>query len=207
MLHSKRWLYFNLCLLVSIFLFSLPIYAGTLRGKISATGIRKPENIVVYLKGVQGNFPPPAKPLILDQKDFVFIPHILPLVRGTTVTFSNHEEKIQHNIFSPDSVADHMNLGTYPPGQSQNHKFDKGCEGDQTCVAVILCNVHAEMSAYVVILDNPYFSVTNNKGEYEIPNTPEGSFTLVAWHEKLKETQQPVTLSSGVTEVNLSLKK
>jgi plastocyanin len=180
---------------------------GKITGKITATGVRKPDNIVIYLKSVPGNHPPPATPAIMDQKDFVFIPHVLPVVRGTTVRFLNSEPKAQHNIFSPDKVADRMNLGTYPPGEVRDHVFDKECSGTGTCVAAMLCNVHPEMSAYVVILQNPYFAVTGRSGTFEIRNVPAGTYELVAWHEKLKETAVKVTVGSGDVQVDLKMSK
>jgi len=180
---------------------------GSVSGKIKASGVRKPDNIVVYLKQVSGSFSPPASPAVMDQKDFVFIPHVLPIVKGTTVRFLNSEPKAQHNVFSPDAVADKMNLGTYPPGDVRDHVFNKTCSGGATCVAALLCNVHPEMSAYIVILQNPYFAVTDKSGAFEIRNVPPGTYDLVAWHEKLKETTTKVTVGPGTTSVEMKMSK
>ncbi|MBM4394069.1 MAG: carboxypeptidase regulatory-like domain-containing protein [Deltaproteobacteria bacterium] len=180
---------------------------GSIRGAVKATGVRRPDNVVVYLKSVPGSHPPPSAPAIMDQKDFVFLPHVLPIVRGTKVRFLNSEPKAQHNVFSPDAVADKVNLGTYPPGQSRDHVFNKTCGGKGTCVAALLCNVHPEMSAYIVILENPYFAVTDKGGAFEIRNVPPGTYELVAWHEKLKEASTSVTVGAGETQVSLSLSR
>lgn len=180
---------------------------GSITGKITATGVRKPDNIVVYLKSVPGNFPPPSKPVVMDQKDFVFVPHVLPIVKGTRVRFLNSEPKAQHNIFSPDEVADKMNLGTYPPGVTRDHVFDKTCKGTSTCVAALLCNVHPEMSAYVLVLQNPYFAVSDRSGSFEIRDVPPGTYEVVAWHEKLKEVTSTVTVGAGATQVDLKMSK
>ena len=144
----------------------------------------------------------------MDQKDFLFVPHVLPIVRGTKVRFLNSEPKAQHNIFSPDTVADKMNLGTYPPGEVRDHVFDKTCTGKETCTAAMLCNVHPEMSAYIVILQNPYFAVTDKSGTFTIPNVPPGAYELVAWHEKLKEVTTNVTVAAdGAVQVELKMSK
>jgi len=181
--------------------------AGEIAGKVKATGVRKPDNIVVYVRSVPGNFAPPAEPALMDQKDFVFIPHVLPIVKGTKVRFLNSEPKAQHNVFSPDQVADKMNLGTYPPGDVREHVFDKSCTGAKTCVAALLCNVHPEMSAYVVVLQNPHFAVTDRSGAFEIRNVPPGTYELVAWHEKLKEASTTVTVGAGTTQVDLKMSR
>ncbi len=180
---------------------------GRITGKITATGVRKADNVVVYLRQVPGNHMPPSTPAIMDQKDFVFIPHVLPIVRGTKVRFLNSEPKAQHNIFSPDKVADRMNLGTYPPGDVRDHVFDKECSGSGTCVAALLCNVHPEMSAFVVILQNPFFAVSDRSGMFEIKGVPAGTYDLVAWHEKLKETTTKVTVGSGDVQVDLKMSR
>jgi plastocyanin len=181
--------------------------AGGIAGTVKATGVRKADNIVVYVRQVPGTFAPPAAPAIMDQKDFVFIPHVLPVVKGTKVRFLNSEPKAQHNIFSPDQVADKMNLGTYPPGETRDHVFDKTCTGTKTCVAALLCNVHPEMSAYVVVLQNPYFAVTDRAGAFEIKDVPPGTYELVAWHEKLKEQSTTVTVGAGTARVDLKMSR
>lgn len=188
-----------------LFLVAFDAHAATIRGEVKARGIRKAQDIVVYIRQAPGSFPAPAKPVPMDQKDMLFIPHVLPLVRGTTVEFLNSEVKVQHNVFSPDEVAGRFNLGTYPPGQVRKYTFDKTCPGNNTCVAVVLCHVHPEMSAYVLILQNPFFAVTARDGKFTIPNVPPGTYELVAWHEKLKETRQSITVGPADLDVALSL--
>ena len=178
-------------------------HAGTIRGKVKARGVRKPSDIVVYVKKAPGTFPPATKPLAMDQKDLIFLPHVLPLVKGTAVKFLNSEVKIQHNVFSPDAVAGKFNLGTYPPGEVRKYTFDKGCDGDDTCVAAVLCHVHPEMSAYLIVLPNPFFAVTDRSGKFEIRDIPPGTYELVAWHEKLSEGRQTVTVGDGDGDVEI----
>jgi hypothetical protein len=71
-----------------------------------------------------------------------------------------------------------------------------------------MCNVHAEMSAYVVVVDNPYFGVTAKNGSFTINNVPPGTYKLKTWHEKLKTVEQDVTVEGGkVVGVSFILKK
>jgi hypothetical protein len=79
---------------------------------------------------------------------------------------------------------------------------------DEVCDVPLLCNVHAEMSSFVLILNNPYFSVTGRDGVFKIDNVPPGNYKLSAWHEKLRTIVKDVTVESGKTaNVDFSLKK
>ena len=134
----------------------------------------------------------------MDQKGMTFIPHVLPVVKGTTVKFLN-SDPYAHNVFSPEGK---YNLGTWPTGQTRDHKFDK------PGVYTQLCRVHPEMEAFIVVLDTPYFTVTDKTGKYTIKGVPAGKYTLVAWSEKLKEGKQAVTVENGKSvTVDLTLRK
>ena len=63
----------------------------------------------------------------------------------------------------------------------------------------LLCNVHPEMLGYVIVLQNPYFALSDNTGKYEIKNVPAGSYKLKVWHEKLQETTKDMTVEEGKT--------
>jgi hypothetical protein len=63
----------------------------------------------------------------------------------------------------------------------------------------LLCNVHAEMAGFIIVLQNPYYAVTDKAGNFEIKGVPPGTYTLKFWHEKLKETSQSVTVAAGKT--------
>lgn len=163
--------------------------AGTITGTIKARGVRDARNVVVYLENVEGVFEPPEEKPVVDQKNLVFIPHILPVLMGTTVQFSN-SDSVQHNVFSPSKCCK-FNLGTYGAGIVREVTFDK------TGAVALLCNVHAEMSAFVVVLQNPYFALTGPDGIFTIKDVPPGTYTLKTWHQKLKKKKQKVTIIEG----------
>ncbi len=163
--------------------------AGTITGTIKARGVRDARNVVVYLENAEGVFDPPEEKPIVDQKNLIFIPHILPVLKGTTVQFSN-SDSVQHNVFSPSKCCK-FNLGTYGSGIVREVTFDK------TDAVALLCNVHAEMSAYVVVLQNPYFALTGPDGVFTIKDVPPGSYTIKTWHEKLKKQKENVTVVKG----------
>lgn len=178
-------------------------HAGDIKGTVKARGVKHSGNAVIYVEKVEGKkFDPPREPAIMDQKNLVFIPHVLPILAGTTVKYLNSDD-VLHNVFTPDQCAEKFNLGTWPKGQARSYTFK-----NPGCVSVMLCNVHPEMDAYVVVLENPYCAVSAKDGSYTIRGVPAGKYTLKIWHEKLKGGSQEVTVAgSGETTVNFELAK
>jgi len=175
--------------------------AGKITGTVKVNGLRSPVDILVYLVKA----PPVQEDLsktkfIMDQQNLTFNPHILPIPVGASVDFPNND-KVDHNIFSL-SRTKKFNLGSYKPGDSKAVLFDK------PGIVELRCDVHAEMAAYIMVLKNPYFSVTDDQGRFEIPdskhleqngikgikNLPAGNYVLKIWHEKLKTQKQTVTI-------------
>ncbi len=173
-------------------------WAGSLEGKVTGTSGKS----VVYVDAIPGKtFPAPEKHPVMDQKSLQFQPHILVVQQGTTVDFLN-SDSVQHNVFWPsiggDKKAGH-NLGTWPKGDKRSFKFD------HPGVAPLLCNVHPEMSGYIVVSPTPYFAETDDTGSYKIADIPDGSYTVTVWHEGVKPKSQPVKVS-GATKADLSAK-
>ncbi len=160
---------------------------GAVAGSVTAKGLRTNADIVVSLEAPGLKAGPPPKPIEMDQKGMLFVPHVLPVVRGTTVRFLN-SDPLPHNVFSPEAK---YNLGTWPQGETKDQKFDK------PGVYTQLCRVHPEMESFVVVFDTPYFATTDKTGAFEIANVPPGTYTLVAWSEKLKGAKQPITVEAG----------
>jgi plastocyanin len=158
-----------------------PALAGDITGKVTAKGARHAGNAVIYIEKIEGQtFEAPEKHAVMDQKDLTFIPHVLPVIAGTTVDFLNSDE-VMHNVFSPDKCANKFNLGTWPKGETRSYTFE-----EVGCTPVMLCNVHPEMEAFVVVLETLFFAVSEKDGAYTIKNVPPGTYTLSIWHEKLK---------------------
>ena len=192
-----------LCLTLCFF-FSIPVFAdentGSISGEVEIFRARRSSDVVVYLTDVPGKFEPPAVNPKIDQKSLIFTPHVLPIVVGTTVDFAN-SDTVLHNIFSPSKVHK-FNLGSYGTDIVKQQTFDK--EGQIT----LLCNVHTEMSAFIVAVPNPYFAKTGNDGKFTIDNIPAGQYTLKTWHEKKQPFEQKVTVEADeITEVNIKLRR
>jgi plastocyanin len=190
-----------------VFAATLPttVSAGTVRGTVHAPGLRSPEGVVIFIDRIPGAaFAPPETRPIVDQKKLTFIPPVLPVLVGTTVEFHNGEEPsegrgIKHNIFSPSPAA-RFDLGTYGYGRSKSVTFDK------PGIVTLLCNVHPEMSAYVVVVETPFFAVTDRAGSYRIEGVPQGRFLLKTWHPRLPSGSREVRLSDEVV-VDFSLRR
>src|SRR4029453_6466575 len=131
-----------------------------------------------------------SSPVTLDQLNLTFTPHVLPVIVGTTVAFPNSDE-IRHNVFSPGPPR--FDLGTYPQKTTKYHLFD------MPGVWTMLCNVHAEMSAYVVVTETPYFAKTDKDGKFVLKDVPPGKYSLKIGNKKTKPETLPIEVREGPT--------
>ncbi len=181
---------------------ALPAAAGSsIAGAVTATGLSSNADAVVYVQQAPGTFT--ATSVTMDQKKMQFIPHVLAVVAGSTVKFLN-SDPTPHNVFSPDNEK--YNLGTWPQGQSKEYTYSKCTKFP--CVYTQLCRVHPEMEGFVVVLQNPYFAVSDREGKFEIKDVPPGAYTVGVWHPRLKGQPKPVTVEAGKPAgVNFTLAK
>jgi len=176
---------------------TLALTASSLGGSISGKLSGVTGSSVIYVDTIAGkSFPAPDQHPVINQKGLQILPHILVVQTGTTVDFLN-SDKVAHNVFWPSvqgggKKAPGHNLGTWPQGEKRSFKFD------QAGVAPILCNVHPEMSGYLVIVPTPYFAQTDSSGAYKVENVPDGQYTVTAWHEGSKTQSKPVVVSGDV---------
>ena len=175
---------------------------GTITGTVKCKRVRHPQDVVVYIEEVNGNdYPAPEEKGVLDQLNLTFVPHVIAVQKGTKIDFPN-SDSVRHNLYSPPDCCKQFNLGTYDVGVVKTVGFD------QVCTVPLLCNVHAEMSAFVLVLENPYFSVTGKDGVFKIENVPPGTYKVSAWHEKLRTVTKDVTVEAGkAANVDYNLKK
>ena len=207
--------------IVLLFAFLILIYlpglalAGDINGTVKVKGLRSPANVLVYFtKAPSGSMDLSKTNFGMDQRNLEFIPHVLPVLVGSTVQFPNNDQ-VDHNIFSM-SRTKKFNLGSYKPGDSKAVLFDK------PGVVEVRCDVHAEMAAYILVLKNPYFAVTDKKGNFQIPDVnylqqagledlPDlapGKYFIKSWHEKLKTQKESITITeNGDVSVQINLKR
>lgn len=204
---------------LSLFLASFVLAAGG--GSVSGTihvkkayvetsGAKSDKDVVVYLEPAQkAAFPEPATHAKMDQTKLNFVPHVLAVQKGTTVDFMNNDA-VNHNVSSPAACCS-FDLGQWGKGVTKSHKFD------MVGVAPLLCSLHPEMAASVVVVDTPYFTtaelITNNaekkqSAKYSIKGVPAGKYTLKVWNGKLVATEQAITVTDGAdTAVEIDIHK
>jgi plastocyanin len=131
-------------------------------------------NAVVYLESGRKTAAAPMGRVVMDQKNLAFVPSVLPVVRGTVIEFTNSDD-VQHNVFTPSRVAGKFDLGTYSRGESRKVTLNESGE------VVVLCNIHMEMEARILVLDEPTFAATRADGSFEVPAVPPGTYRLRLW--------------------------
>lgn len=160
-------------------------------------------DFIVYIDGPVVTNAPIAEPAQvtttrISQRGAMFTPHVLPILLGTTVEWPNNDE-ILHNVFS-FSENNPFDLGLYKSPVVGRWKFDKPGRVD------VYCSIHTRMSCVLLVLQNPYFAATNERGSYTIRNVPAGTYQLKAWHERLPSQVQTITVSpAGEVKVNFTL--
>jgi hypothetical protein len=123
---------------------------------------------------------------------------VVAITRGSTIDFPNGDP-IFHNVFSLSAAAT-FDLGRFPKGASRSRVFDK------PGLVKVYCHLHSHMSATILVLEHPYYTVPDADGVFTLAGVPEGRHTLVAWHERVGERASVVQIEAGRTTVaDLSL--
>jgi len=186
---------------VVLLLAAAPAAAGTLRGRVELVEKdgRKAADLTDAVVWVEG---PKVKPrpstATLTMKGKAFEPRVAVVPVGGTVAFPN-EDPIFHNAFSV-SGENRFDLDLYKKPKTGSWTFD------HPGLVRVYCNIHPQMSAYVLVRDNPFWARPDAGGGFEIPDVPAGTWVLKAWHERTGEASQPVTVPErGAVEAALTL--
>lgn len=132
----------------------------------------------------------------LVQKDKSFHPSLLVIPAGGKVEFPNHDPFF-HNVFSLFD-GKRFDLGLYESGTTQFVQFDK------PGISYIFCNIHAQMSAVVIALSTPYYSISNWRGEIDIANVVPGRYRMHVFHssvsaDTLRALEREITVTPNDT--------
>ncbi|MGH7599861.1 MAG: carboxypeptidase regulatory-like domain-containing protein [bacterium] len=131
-----------------------------------------------------------ARPrFVIDQRDLTFMPHVLPILVGSTVEFPN-SDPVYHNVFS-FSKTKIFDLGRYPTGRTKAVTFNK------PGLVKVYCDMHSQMNAFILVLANPYFTLTDEQGNYWIRDVPAGTYKVKAWFARLPEKTAAITIRAG----------
>lgn len=124
----------------------------------------------------------------MAQKDKRFVPTVLAVQVGDTVSFPN-SDPFFHNVFSYSKVK-RFDLGRYAEGESADVVFDK------PGVAQVFCEIHSSMRAYIHIFETPYFTVSDEQGRFHLDHVPAGTYQMHVWQEGLPDLEREVTVAS-----------
>ena len=149
-------------------------------------------NVVIYLDSVlptEVPAPDSAPPLEMRQSGETFLPHVLPVVAGSTVSFPNGDPFF-HNVFSLSKPRT-FDLGRYPKGASKSVRFDR------PGVVQVFCHIHSDMSAVVFVAPSRLYATPTPHGTYRIAPIPPGTYRVTAWHERTRPISATVRVEPG----------
>jgi plastocyanin len=148
------------------------------------------KNAVVYLQNVKTGKPLTTVTADFDQKGCTYTPHVLAVPVGSTVNILNSDATL-HNV---DALLEGGTVFNYAM-PSTLKKIPKRLS--KPGFAMVKCDVHAWMSGYIGVMENPYFAVTGEDGSFKIDNVPPGTYSLAVWHEAAHAPAQSVTVAAG----------
>ena len=193
--NNMKWLW--LCMSVLAATLVRPVAANELFGQVevfdrSGDKLENQADSVVFLEGelAQARQVPPQEIPKVSHKGKQFSPRVLPITVGSTLDFYN-DDTGYHNVFSL-SKPKVFDLGIYPEKASKLVTFDR------PGLVKLYCNIHPKMVSNVLVLNNPYFAVTNSQGKFSISGIPDGEYTVRVWHELSEEQHFSVVLGGGV---------
>lgn len=166
-----------------------------MRGRITLPGGGPARDAAVTLQGAAR--PTPLRDARIDQRGKTFLPHVLIVPRGTRVSFPNNDQ-VLHNVFAQFD-AKKFDLGLYPRGASVSQTFDK------PGLVALRCNIHAQMSAYILVVETPFYAVTDRDGRFRMDDVPAGNYQLRVWHESGAILERTVTLPAASETFDLAL--
>jgi plastocyanin len=186
-----RWLLFTVGALFSVSTTPAAVGGFELLGTVHAGG-RPKAHAVVWLDVANGAGLRPlhqTKRVVLDQRTSTFFPRVLAVQVGTTVDLPNND-RVFHNVFSFHD-GKKFDLGLYPVGTVKQVTFD------HPGLSRIFCNIHPNMAAYVMAVETPYFSVSDEEGRFTITSLPPGAYTYHAWRSGGTDLTGSAVLDAG----------
>lgn len=174
--------------------------SATVRGTVSGGGTLGPGGTVVWLERKDGPTPrpKPARNKAILQRNKSFVPRVLAVPVGTTVEFRN-EDDLFHNVFSLSRPND-FDLGLYKQGNARTQTFD--APGP----VQLLCNIHAQMLAWVYVVKSPWYAQADGAGQFAIKGVPPGEYVLHAWSEGAAHPlEQPLKVTAELAPLALTV--
>ena len=151
--------------------------------------------IFVYVKeGLEGkSFAVPGEASRLDQQGCMYMPHVIGIQAGQALIVSNSDDTL-HNVNAQPSNNTGFNIGQPVAGMEYEHTFE-----NPEIMIPVKCDVHPWMSAYIGVVSNPYFTITDAEGNFSLDRLPPGDYVLEAWSEGLGTQTINVTVAPNET--------
>jgi plastocyanin len=160
---------------------------------VAATADGSLANVFVSLQGSFPATPVPSEPVTIDQRACMYVPRVVGARVGQTVQVRNSDELL-HNVHGLSTHDNAFNVSQPKAGMVQQIQLKT-----PEIMVRVTCDVHRWMTAFVGVVNHPYFATSSGAGTYEINNVPEGTYTIQAWHERYGVTTQQVRVAAGTT--------
>lgn len=170
-----------------LLLLALPSFAATIDVRVQNARGGAVRDAVVYAIPEGRTLPLARRTAVMDQKNRMFIPHVLPVQTGTSVRFPNSDD-IRHHVYS-FSPAKPFQLPLYKGTPANPEVFDRAG------VVTLGCNIHDQMSAFIVIVDTPHFATTAANGRASLRELDAGRYTLRVWYPDMRDEPKPQSIT------------
>ena len=144
-----------------------------------------------------------AWPMVMAQQNISFVPHVLIVPVGATVSFPNRD-RVRHHVYSV-SKAKKFDIKLYGRDETRSETFDK------PGVVALGCNIHDTMSGFIVVVDTPFAAQTDAQGHVHFSGVPEGAATVSVWSPSIRaggnQLSQPINVAGTSYTTTLTVRR
>ena len=148
-------------------------------------------NVFVRLQGNVPQTPISTQPVIIDQRGCVYAPRVVGVRAGQVLQIKN-SDALMHNVHGLSGKDNSFNVGQPAAGMVYQWKAK-----NEEIMVHLKCDIHNWMNAYIGVVTNPYFAVSDTMGTFQIDKVPPGTYTLQAWHERFGALTKTITVKAG----------
>ena len=155
------------------------------------------DNVFVYIKSGLGNkaYAPPSTPVVMDQKGCRFIPHVIGVMAGQPIKFTNSDATM-HNVHMTPTLSANQSVDI---SEAPNSPGDTRTLAAAELMIPVRCNNHPWMEGYINVVTNPFYAVSGENGHFTIKGVPPGTYTIEADHEQLGQKTATITVAPKQT--------